>query len=163
MSLSSAIKSKAAPRMIKDTRRYAKHVGEIMVTYLKNKLSKHHVVGTGREATNRSKPGEYPHLETGSLEASIDYNVKKIGNRIRLIFGALKPVFLGGREISPTLYGRWLVRFHHRKLAKDAYQDARASGALRKALNRRRVAYRAGRLGYTADTRRDADVPQKPE
>lgn len=159
MGLAGRLKKKIAPRMIEDTRRYAKHVGEILVTYLKNKVSKHHVVGTGPYAI-RSKPGEYPYLETGSLEASIDYVVKKVGNRIRLVFGAMKPVYLNGQTVPPTLYARWLVRHLHRKFAAAAYKDAKASGALRKQLNRRGIVADVNRLRYTPDTRKDSSVPQ---
>ena len=45
--------------LLRGTRAYATHLGEILVTYLTNKITEHHVVGSVWP-TNRSNPGEYP-------------------------------------------------------------------------------------------------------
>ncbi len=128
--------------LLKQTRKYAEVVGPIMVGYLQRKVGIL-VEGSGEHAI-RSEMGEYPRKETGSLSASMDYRVENRGNRIVLIFGSLKNVRLGGKRTSPTVYARYLVRIFKRKLARSAWDDAKRTGALRKALNRLRVPYRKG-------------------
>ena len=144
MSLKSKITAKAMPRMIKSTRRYATHVGKIVVAYLKRKVSI--PVGPNGERSSRN---EYPRKETGSLQASIDFEVDRVGNRIRLTFGAMNDVRLGGQNTSPTLYARYLTRPRLGRLfASYAWNKANQSkgGALRKALSRLGISYKHARL-----------------
>lgn len=140
MSNSTKLKGKLRAYLLKDTRKYVEILGPIMVTYLKNKLGVP-VEGSGLNAI-RSHEGEYPRKETESLQESIDYKVEKRGNRIVLIFGSLNDTRQNGKKTNPTLYARYLAGRFKRKLARSAWDDAVRSGALRKALNRRRVPYR---------------------
>lgn len=148
MSLKSNITAKAMPRMIKSTRRYATHVGKIMVAYLKRKVSKPVVIQEDGKI-ERSLKYEYPRKETGSLQASIDFEVDRVGNRIRLTFGAMHDVRLGGQDTSPTLYARYLTReWRGRLFASAAWNKANEGkgGALRKALSRLGISYKHARL-----------------
>lgn len=137
---SSKIEAPLRRHLLRKTRQYAEIVGGVMSGYLRKKLSVPVEVRDGKIV--RSRAGEYPRTETGSLAASVDFRVENRGRKIVLIFGILNNTRLSGQKTSPTVYARYLVRLFKRKMARDAWEDAKRTGALRKALNRMRVPYR---------------------